>query len=82
MRWDCDRSLMNHGGGESFASQIVGKLSVPRLVRAKNEAPAGFFGEQTLQHRLFAISGNFKRWTRTFRGLSTDPNARRTGFFM
>src|SRR5579872_7553166 len=51
---------MNHGGGESFAIQIVGKLLSSALGAREDEAPAGFLGKQTLQYSLFAISGNLK----------------------
>src|SRR5258708_4325821 len=45
---------MNHGCRESFAIQIVGQLLGSALGTRENEAAAGFLGEQTLQHCLFA----------------------------
>src|SRR5579863_159654 len=52
---------MDHGGGESFASQIPGKLFSSALGARENQAASRLFGKQTLQYGLFAVSGNFKR---------------------
>ena len=67
---------MNHGGGESFASQVARKLLGAALGAREHQASAGLLGEQALQQLLFALAGNFKRlyahvlgrleqWTRT-----------------
>jgi len=72
---------MNHGGGESFAIQIVGKFLVPRLVR-ENEAPAVSLASKLCSTACLRSPATSNAWTRTFsEGLSTDPNARRHRVF-
>src|SRR5438552_8607327 len=60
---------MNHGGGEASAIQAVGNPFRSALGSSEHEALSRFLGQQTLQHFLLAVHGNFKRLVaHVFRG--------------